>query len=188
MSEWHLPDTRRSLVVFIALFVLYNAINHACPYSVKGEILVHLCETADSPWAALIYKAGSVPFFFVFLLTAFYGTPDRQTRWRLAGLFALAMFVVSLILHIPYFLYPGSQFYWHVDETRAFKLGYLFLFIAWACCHRMMARWEAPWRWLDPKGVVPSRDRHRLIFWHPVIALLFHHMAASTDLWTITWT
>lgn len=188
MRAWHLPDTRRSLVVFIALFVLYNAVNHACPHPLLDDDLVDVCLTSISPWAALLYKVGSVPFFFIFLLTGFYGTSDRGTRLRLAAIMALVLFLLSLASHGIYFIYAFVPVQDETRAWRAFYLLYLFLFIAWACCHRMMARWAAPWRWLDPSGIVPARDRHRLIFWHPAIALFFHHMAASTDLWTITWT
>ena len=167
------------------LFVAYNLVNHACPYPYEAHQF-HVCMTSYSWRAALLYKIASVPFFFLFIWAGFYGTKRRQERVRLCATAATLMFPTTLVMHIPYFLFSGSQIYQQPDEMRAFYAVCLFLLVGWAACHRMFARWAPLWRRLDPDGVIPPGDRHRAIFWHPAIALFFHQLAATTDLWTIT--
>ncbi|MCR9222389.1 MAG: hypothetical protein NXI21_19375 [Alphaproteobacteria bacterium] len=172
--------------LMLAAAALYIAPVAACPHPIP-EALFAVCATGSDRGAAVLYKLYAVPFFLAVQLIAFQDGTDRRANFRVALILALALVPAALILHLPYFLFPGSLVYRHPDEMIAFDLFFLFLFLAWAACHRMAARWAPLWRRLDPTGATPPADRHRALFWHPTIALFFHQMAASTDQLAITW-
>lgn len=167
------------------LVVAYNLVNHACPYPYEAHQF-HVCMTSYSWRAALLYKIGSFPFFYLFIWAGLYGTERWSERAKLSGFVAVLMLPATFFMHLLYFLLPGNAVYNRADLWNAFDLLLLVLLFIWAVRHRTWAERPAFWRRLDPDGVIPPGDRHRAIFWHPMIALFFHQLAATTDLWTIT--
>ena len=170
----------------IALCVaLYLLPIHICPWP-SPDFFDPICLTAIHDSAGVIYKLYSTPWMFLVVLAAFHATPDRATRRRIALWVAALFLPIALAMHWPYFLW-ASFTYQHPEPTIMNENIIACGFLLWLLSHRLLARWRLIWDRLDPSGIVPLSDRRRAIFWHPATALLFHHLAASTDLWVLTW-
>lgn len=168
----------------IALCVLlYWAPIKICP-APSPDWMDPFCMTATRLDAGILYKFYSAGWMVLVVLSAFHRTPSAQVRRRIALWVAAIFLPVSLLLHIPYFFWsiPVETPSWLV----AYYDGVALLFLVWLLLHRLLARWRFVWDRLDPDGIAPPQDRRRALFWHPATGLLFHQLAATTNLWWIT--
>jgi len=163
---------------------LYLAPIYGCPYSLPPTY-DPICKPAALTSAGLVYKLYSALWAVLVVLAAFQHTRDAQTRRRVAVLFSAMFLVLSLVMHWPYFSW--GVFAHRHPETTATTVVIAVGFLLWLALHRRLARWRALWDRLDPQGAAPPEDRRRAAFWHPALALLAHHLAATTDLWALTW-
>jgi len=174
---------KRWVLIVICVALYLGPIHLLCPIAGRNW-LDPVCLTASYASAGLIYKLYSAGWMVLVVLSAFHRTPSARVRRRIALWVAAIFLPVSLILHIPYFVWfiPVEAPSWLV----AYYDGVALMFVVWLLLHRLLARWRFVWDRLDPDGVVPPQDRRRALFWHPATALLFHHLAATTNLWWIT--
>jgi len=169
--------------ILVALSIAaYFAPSYACPYPAPEPFNL-FCETVRTPIAGLTYKLYSTAWMILVVLASFDNTP-APIRLRIALLVASISLPISLTMHWPYFLWR-SLTNDHVDIMRSHYSIILASFIIWTIFHRALARWPWLWRNLDPRNQAPASDRRRAIFWHPATALVFHQLAATTNLWVL---